>query len=128
LVDRQRITEAMMNLAENAVQHTAAGHIITLGSNLDCDRVLFWVRDTGAGIPLAEQTRIFARFARVANTRRRSNGSGLGLAILKAIVEAHDGYVRLQSNLGTGSTFTLVLPTNCAESVVHHVSNSYRRR
>ena len=128
LVDRQRITEAMMNLAQNAVQHTVAGNIIRLGSNLERDRVLFWVRDTGAGIPPAEQTRIFERFARVMNTRRRSDGSGLGLAIVKAIVEAHHGLVKLQSNLGTGSTFTLVLPINCSESLVHHVSNSRRRR
>ncbi len=128
LVDRQRITEAMMNLAQNAVQHTVAGNTITLGSNLDRDRVLFWVRDTGEGIPATEQTRIFERFARVTNTRRRSDGSGLGLAIVRAIVEAHHGSVNLQSNLGTGSTFTLVLPTNCSESLVHHVSNSRRRR
>jgi signal transduction histidine kinase len=136
LVDRQRITEAMMNLAQNAVQHTVAGNLITLGSNLDSpgeklrqrDRVLFWVRDTGEGIPPAEQTRIFERFARVTHARRRSDGSGLGLAIVKAIVEAHHGSVQLQSNLGTGSTFTLVLPINYSESVVHHVSNSRRRR
>ena len=128
LVDRQRITEAMLNLAENAVQHTVAGAIIALGSSLDRGKVLFWVRDTSEGIPAAEQTRIFERFARVTNTRRRSDGSGLGLAIVKAIVEAHDGSVRLQSHLGTGSTFILVLPINCSESVLHHVSNSRRRR
>ncbi|PSB54290.1 sensor histidine kinase [Chamaesiphon polymorphus] len=128
LVDRQRITEAIMNLAQNAVQHTVAGTIITLGSDLDRDKVFFWVQDTGEGILPTEQTRIFERFARVTNTRRRSEGSGLGLAIVKAIVEAHHGEVRLQSNLGTGSTFTLVLPINCSESLVHHVSNSRRRR
>lgn len=128
LVDRQRITEAMLNLAENAVQHTMAGGIIVLGSGLDRDKVLFWVRDTGEGIPTAEQTRIFERFARVTNNRRRSDGSGLGLAIVKAIVEAHHGSVNLQSNLGTGSTFTLVLPINCSEPLVDHVPNPRRRR
>lgn len=128
LVDRQRITEAMMNLAQNAVQHTVAGTIITLGSDLDRGKVSFWVRDAGEGISPAEQTRIFERFARVTNTRRRSEGSGLGLAIVKAIVEAHHGSVRLQSNLGTGSTFTLVLPINCSESSIDYVPNSRRRR
>lgn len=128
LVDRQRITEAMMNLAQNAVQHTVAGTIIMLGSRLDRGKVFFWVQDTGEGILPAEQTRIFERFARVTNTRRRSDGSGLGLAIVKAIVEAHHGSVKLQSNLGIGSTFTLVLPINCSESLVHHVPNSRRRR
>jgi signal transduction histidine kinase len=126
LVDRQRITEAMLNLAENAVQHTVAGAIIELGSSLDRGKVLFWVRDTGEGIPTAEQTRIFERFARVTNTRRRSDGSGLGLAIVKAIVEAHHGSVNLQSNLGTGSTFSLVLPINCSESLVNYVPNPRR--
>ncbi len=126
LVDRQRITEAMLNLAQNAVQHTVAGAIIALGSSLDRGKVLFWVRDTGEGIPAAEQTRIFERFARVTNTRRRSDGSGLGLAIVRAIVEAHHGSVNLQSNLGTGSTFSLVLPINCSESLVHHVPNPRR--
>lgn len=128
LVDRQRITEAMMNLAQNAVQHTVAGTIITLGANLDRDKVLFWIQDAGEGISPAEQTRIFERFARVTNTRRRSDGSGLGLAIVKAIVEAHHGSIGLKSNLGTGSTFTLVLPINCSESLVHHVPNTRRRR
>jgi signal transduction histidine kinase len=128
LVDRQRITEAMMNLAQNAVQHTIAGATIALGASLDRGKVLFWVRDTGDGIPAAEQTRIFERFARVTHNRRRSDGSGLGLAIVKAIVEAHHGSVNLQSNLGTGSTFKLVLPINCSESLIHHVSNSRRRR
>ena len=126
LVDRQRITEATLNLAQNAVQHTVAGAIIALGSSLDRGNVLFWVRDTGEGIPAAEQTRIFERFARVTNTRRRSDGSGLGLAIVRAIVEAHHGSVNLQSNLGTGSTFSLVLPINCSESLVHHVPNPRR--
>ncbi len=128
LVDRQRITEAMMNLAQNAVQHTLAGTIIMLGSNLERGRVLFWVQDAGEGILPAEQGRIFERFARVTNARRRSDGSGLGLAIVKAIVEAHHGSVNLQSNPGTGSTFTLVLPIDCSKSLVPHVSNSRGRR
>jgi signal transduction histidine kinase len=128
--DRQRITEAMMNLAENAVQHTVSGNTITLGSRLQNGKILFWVKDTGEGIPLAEQQRIFERFARVAHTRRRSDGSGLGLAIVKAIADAHGGHVMLQSHPGTGSTFTLVIPLKpsvpLSHSSVHHVQNSRR--
>lgn len=128
--DRQRITEAMMNLAENAVQHTVSGNTIALGSSLQNGKILFWVKDTGEGIPLAEQRRIFERFARVAHTRRRSDGSGLGLAIVKAIAEAHGGHVMLQSQPGTGSTFTLVIPlkpsAHLSHSSVHHVQNSRR--
>jgi signal transduction histidine kinase len=108
--DRQRLTEAVMNLAENAVQHTESGDRITLGANLKQGTLRLWVRDTGTGIAPEDQQRIFARFARAAKQRRRSEGTGLGLAIVKAIAEAHHGYVTLESQLGTGSTFTLVLP------------------
>jgi signal transduction histidine kinase len=111
--DRQRLTEAVMNLAENAVQHTESGDRITLGADLTQGALLrIWVRDTGTGIAPEDQQRIFARFARVAKQRRRSEGTGLGLAIVKAIAEAHHGQVTLESKLGTGSTFTLVLPLN----------------
>jgi signal transduction histidine kinase len=110
-VDRQRITEAVMNLAENAVQHTVSGDRITIGSRLNRQEIEIWVKDTGEGIPLPEQQRIFERFARVTHARRRSEGSGLGLSIVKAIAEAHGGSVTLHSNPGTGSSFTLVLPS-----------------
>lgn len=110
IADRQRLTQAMMNLAQNAVQHTKREDAIILGSAVKNNEVYFWVRDTGEGIPPAEQKRIFERFARVANSRRRSEGYGLGLAIVKAIVEAHEGRVELQSELGKGAIFMLILP------------------
>lgn len=110
--DRQRLTEAVMNLAENAVQHTESGSRITLGADLKQGTLRLWVRDTGTGIAPEDRQRIFARFARATKQRRRSEGTGLGLAIVKAIAEAHHGQVTLESKLGTGSTFTLVLPLN----------------
>lgn len=108
--DRQRLSQAIINLANNAVQHTVADSLIVLGAKIEGDRVEFWVRDTGNGIAASEQKRIFDRFARVKNSRRRSSGSGLGLSIVKAVVEAHQGEINLQSKLGIGSTFTLVFP------------------
>ena len=108
--DRQRITQAMINLASNAVQHTVVDSLIVFGAKLDKNRIEFWLRDTGNGIATSEQERIFDRFARVKNSRRRSEGSGLGLSIVKAVVEAHQGEINLQSKLGIGSTFTLVFP------------------
>ncbi len=108
--DRQRITQAMINLANNAVQHTVVDSLIIFGARLEGSRVEFWLRDTGNGIAASEQKRIFDRFARIRNTRRRSSGSGLGLAIVKAVVDAHQGEINLQSQLGIGSTFTLILP------------------
>lgn len=110
VVDRQRITQAMMNLSHNATQHTREGDTIALGSSLSNGKVHFWVRDTGEGIALADQERIFERFARAAHQRRRSEGAGLGLAIVKAIAIAHDGEITVRSQLGGGSTFTVILP------------------
>jgi len=108
--DPQRITQAIINLAQNAVQHTLPDSLIVLGGKIEGNRVKFWVRDTGDGIAASEQKRIFDRFTRVKNSRRRSEGSGLGLAIVTAIVEAHKGAIHLQSKLGIGSTFSVVFP------------------
>ena len=113
--DRQRITQAIINLASNAVQHTVVDSLIVFGAKIKGDRVEFWIRDTGNGIAASEQERIFDRFARVKNSRRRSDGSGLGLSIVKAVAEAHRGAINLQSKLGIGSTFTLVFPLEFKE-------------
>jgi signal transduction histidine kinase len=108
--DRHRLTEAVMNLAHNAVQHTRPGDTIAVGSALRDGEVRIWVRDTGAGIPVADRARIFERFTRGTNARRRYRGSGLGLALVKAIAEAHRGRVELESRIGEGSTFTIAIP------------------
>ncbi|MEA5573051.1 sensor histidine kinase [Calothrix sp. UHCC 0171] len=108
--DRQRLTQAIMNLAENATQYTKTTDIIALGSVIYRGKVKFWVRDTGEGIAQGEQKRIFERFARAANSRRRSEGSGLGLSIVQAIVEAHNGKITVASKIGKGATFTIILP------------------
>ncbi len=117
--DHQRITQAMINLANNAVQHTVVDSLIVFGAKLEGDRVEFWLRDTGNGIAASEQERIFDRFTRVKNTRRRSEGSGLGLSIVKAVVEAHQGEINLQSKLGIGSTFTLIFPLEFNEKQIN---------
>ncbi len=109
-VDRQRLTQAIMNLADNATQHTKTTDTITLGSAIGKGKVHFWIRDTGTGIALADQKRIFERFARAAHQRRRSEGAGLGLSIVRAIAIAHGGEVTVRSQLGSGSTFAIVLP------------------
>jgi signal transduction histidine kinase len=108
--DRQRITGAILNLAQNATQHTQESDTIELGSVIEEGEARFWVRDTGSGIAVQDQSRIFDRFARAANRYRQSEGAGLGLSIVKAIAESHGGRVHLTSQLDAGSTFTLILP------------------
>jgi signal transduction histidine kinase len=110
-VDRQRLTQAMMNLAQNAVEHTAPGDVIGLGGELRDGHARMWVRDTGPGVADADRERIFERFARASGGRRRSEGAGLGLAIVRTIAEAHGGRVELASRPGDGATFTLDIPT-----------------
>ncbi|MFB2978573.1 ATP-binding protein [Microseira sp. BLCC-F43] len=110
IVDRQRIIQAIMHLVRNATQHTETTDAILIGSKICKGKVHFWVQDRGEGIDIENQQRIFDRFARVPNRRRSSEGAGLGLSIVKAITEAHKGQVTLYSQVGVGSTFTIVLP------------------
>jgi signal transduction histidine kinase len=117
LCDRQRITQAVLNLAQNATQYTQPGDAIAIGSTNNNGTIQFWVRDTGEGISLDDQARIFDRFARGSNSERRSDGSGLGLSIVQALVQAHHGQVELRSRLGEGSTFTITLPVRSREAL-----------
>jgi signal transduction histidine kinase len=111
VADRQRLTQAVMQLAQNAAQHTGEGDRIVLGSSLRNGEARVWVRDTGPGIPRDQHDRIFRRFSRGAGGRR-SEGAGIGLAIVKAIAEAHHGRVELESAPPAGATFTVIIPTD----------------
>jgi signal transduction histidine kinase len=111
VADRQRLTQAVMQLAQNAAEHTNAGDAISLGSSVRDGETRVWVRDTGPGIPVDQQERIFRRFSRGDGTRR-SEGAGIGLAIVKAIADAHHGRVELKSAAAAGATFTVVIPTD----------------
>jgi signal transduction histidine kinase len=111
VADRHRLTQAIMQLAENAVYYSEPGAPIVIGSNVWGGEARIWVRDQGEGIPFEDQEHIFERFRRGAG-QRRSEGAGLGLAIVKAIVEAHHGSVQLQSRAGGGSTFTIIIPVD----------------
>jgi two-component system OmpR family sensor kinase len=115
LADRHRLTQAAMNLAHNAVQHTDESDTIAIATEVREDRVRITVRDSGVGISLPDQVAIFNRFTRGTGAHLRYGGSGLGLAIVKAIVEAHEGSVELESRLGEGATFTIVVPRDPGE-------------
>lgn len=109
VADRQRVTQALMQLAQNAVEHTSPGDEIGLGSVVDGGVVRLWVRDTGRGIPREHLEHLFARFYRARETRR-SEGAGLGLSIVQAIALAHGGRAEVASEVGQGATFTIALP------------------
>ncbi|MBW4634617.1 MAG: HAMP domain-containing histidine kinase [Iphinoe sp. HA4291-MV1] len=128
MVDRQRLTQAVMNLVLNAVRHTRNGDTITLGSCIKGDYAYIWVSDTGEGIAPEDQKRIFERFVQATKGDQQLEGHGLGLAIVQAIAQAHDGWIELSSRLGHGSTFTIVIPlASCVDAVIHE-SDSHRRR
>ncbi|AFY36270.1 two-component system sensor histidine kinase RppB [Calothrix sp. PCC 7507] len=99
------------NLIVNAIQYTQKGGEVTVFLDRNDYNAVIKVQDTGIGIAKHELTRIFDRFYRVSNDRsRNTGGSGLGLAIAQAIVQAHQGRLNVQSELGKGSTFTVQLP------------------
>jgi len=113
--DREALSRALWNLLENASKYSAPGAPIRVFARRRADSVLLGVGDEGAGIPAAEREKIFQKFVRGADAKREGvRGVGIGLALVKRIVEAHGGSVRLDSEPGRGSTFTLVLP--CHES------------
>ena len=111
IADRHRLTQAVMQLADNAARYSTTGEAIVLGSSITNGEARFWVRDQGPGIRLEEQRAIFERFQRGSGTQRWE-GAGLGLAIVEAIAEAHGGRVELESRPGAGATFTVVVATD----------------
>lgn len=106
--DRATITQALLQLVDNAAKYSPVGSTITLGSHDRADDVEFWVRDEGPGIPSGFEKRIFERFGRV-NEGRGVAGSGLGLSIVKSIAESHDGTVELTPT-PSGAQFTIRIP------------------
>jgi len=112
LADAQRLTQAWLQLAANAVKFSGPGSVIAIGSrtNQDGSRVRLWVRDEGVGIAADDLGRIFDRFARGEHDGPRREGSGLGLAIVAAIAAGHGGEVDVTSTPGQGSTFTVEIP------------------
>jgi two-component system phosphate regulon sensor histidine kinase PhoR len=108
--DRQRLEQVLVNLLDNAVKYSPAGGLVTVSATVHADAVTVSVRDTGPGIPLHEQTRIFERFYRVdAGRSRNQGGTGLGLAIVKHIVQLHGGTVGVESVPGQGACFSFTL-------------------
>jgi two-component system, OmpR family, sensor kinase len=113
VADRQRLTQAVVQLAQNAVQHTEEADEIGIGSAVSPGEARFWVRDTGSGVAAEDRDRIFRRFER--GTNETSDGAGLGLAIVSAIARAHGGRTGLHGGTDGGATFSITVPTDQPE-------------
>jgi two-component system phosphate regulon sensor histidine kinase PhoR len=109
--DRAQLGLLLSNLIDNALRYTPAKGAVCVRLNAAESRAVLQVDDTGQGIPAGELSRVFERFYRVDKARaRQTGGTGLGLAIVRHVAEAHGGTVRVDSELGRGSTFTVTLP------------------
>ena len=106
--DKSRVEQVFVNLLSNAIKY-APGEMIEISLSKENEGLIFIVKDHGPGISQDKQTAIFERFARATNSRDIS-GLGLGLFISKEIIEAHQGTIRVESELGKGARFIVELP------------------
>ena len=111
LGDEERLQQVFSNLVSNAIKYSPDGGTIRVGGRAYPDHVELYVSDSGPGIPLDKQSRLFEPFYRVdTGLGRRTQGVGLGLFLCKAIVEGHGGQIWVESTPGQGSTFRFTLP------------------
>jgi signal transduction histidine kinase len=108
--DRERILQVLGNLVGNAIKFTPEGGLISVGVQVEPDRVVFAVRDTGSGILDGDLPHLFEPYWQSKTLARQKTGIGLGLAICKGIVEAHGGTIWADSKEGEGSSFFFTLP------------------
>lgn len=105
-----RLRQVFVNLVDNAIKYTPPGGSIHLEIFTEEEQVIARVSDNGIGIPLEDQPHIFEKFYRAREVTDTYDGTGLGLSIVQSIVEAHGGRIWLDSRVGSGTTFTIVLP------------------
>lgn len=111
--DPKLLERVFDNLVSNAIKFTPQGGHVTVTAKMASGRKIFEVTDTGRGIPKEAQARVFEKFQQV-RPGDRSSGYGLGLAVAKFIIEAHNGEIRVESEVGKGSTFTFWVPDSNA--------------
>lgn len=116
---RRNLEEVLSNLITNAIKYSPAGGQIDICAREKQNHICIEVCDTGLGISVEDQKNIFQRFYRVKNAdTRRIQGTGLGLSLVKKIVTAHHGHIRVESQMGVGSTFLIKLPLNTGEDLI----------
>lgn len=107
-----RLRQMVDNLLVNAIKYTPEGGKVTVCLRREDSQVIFEVSDTGVGIPPAEQVHIFEKFYRASNAPKGTPGTGLGLAIVRSIVENHQGRIWVESKVGQGTKFVVILPAS----------------
>jgi signal transduction histidine kinase len=107
--DDELLRRLLVNLLQNAVQHTPAGGLVSVDVSVDAVQVFIRVNDSGHGIADEDRERIFDRFVQL-DPSRRSEGAGLGLTIARWIADAHGGSVTVERSTHRGTTFCVVLP------------------
>ena len=123
LGDRARLAQLLDNFISNAIKFTPEGGHVAVRTWAEDDRALVSIADSGIGIPADEQARLFERFYRASSaTEQAIPGTGLGLAIAKAIVDAHGGAIRVESEVGVGTTFTVGLPRAAAGALAQQAA------
>ena len=111
LIDRDAMTQAISNLLDNAIKYSGKVKQLSITARMLESELSIEVADRGVGIPRAEQAKIFEKFYRVGNGLVHDvKGSGLGLSLVKHIIEAHNGTISVESDVGKGSRFTILLP------------------
>ena len=109
--DEDKLRRTLVNLLGNAIKFSPARGKIVVGARADGGELELWVRDEGEGIPRDAFERIFEKFGQVEDRKAgRAMSTGLGLALCKMVADAHGGHIRVESELGRGSTFTVALP------------------
>ena len=116
--DFNKTVWVLTNLIGNALRYTEAGGTITVRVRVGTWRLFFSVKDSGCGIPPEYRDQIFEKFIQVRGPAKRKGGAGLGLAIAKEIVTAHGGEIWVESEVGTGSTFTFSFPLFRREGIM----------
>jgi two-component system phosphate regulon sensor histidine kinase PhoR len=113
--DRSALRQAVVNLVDNAIKYSPERSSIVVATGRRPGAVFIEVRDEGPGLDEVDRRRVFERFYRIDRSRSREmGGTGLGLSLVKWTAEAHDGSVELDTEVGRGSTFRLVLPGSAA--------------
>ena len=127
-IDARQISRVLTNLVSNAIRYTPAGGRVTMHAYPTRTGVVVEVTDTGEGIRPEDMPHVFEQFFRGERSRSRATGgSGLGLAIVKAIVEAHNGQVRVESTIGKGSRFIITLPQTAQAAAGHPLQRLAQR-